>query len=111
MLYLKIAPKLKIGGFEKLSFLSPPILQFLFRFFIIHPHENQAQIMGWHGWDSTYMITMISSKLLGFHINLLHSVQMKHFSNRMGNSFGHLGMLLHTTTGSQVNQIILETAV
>ena len=21
-----------------------------------HPHENQAQIMGWHRWDSTFMV-------------------------------------------------------
>ena len=41
-------------------------------FFMLH--ENQAQIMGWHRWDSNYMITMVFSKFLDVHINLLHSV-------------------------------------
>ena len=42
--------------------------------FLIHLLEIQAQIMGWHGWDSIYMITIVSSKVLGVRINLLHSV-------------------------------------
>ena len=45
----------------------PPIHQFTnhtkfkIHFSLFHPHENQAQIMGLHGWDSTFMITTVSS--------------------------------------------------
>ena len=63
-----IFSKLKIGGFEK------KITNSYFYFLSFHPHENQAQIVGWHGWDSIYVITMVSSKFLGVPINLLNSV-------------------------------------
>ena len=26
---------------------------------MFRPHENQAQIMGWHEWDSNFMISMV----------------------------------------------------
>ena len=32
-------------------------------------NENQAQMMRWKGWDSTYMITTVSSKKGHMHIN------------------------------------------
>ena len=31
-------------------------------FFSVSSHENQGQIMGWHEWDSIFMITMASSR-------------------------------------------------
>ena len=87
--------KLRIGGLKKTEFSNPPIFNFGIYFlsskhanlkklsffestnsqsFLLHPHENQAQIMGWHRWDSIFMIAMVSSKFLGVRINLLHSV-------------------------------------
>ena len=30
-------------------------------FVLFHPHENQTQMMGWHDWDSTFMIITVSS--------------------------------------------------
>jgi hypothetical protein len=30
--------------------------------FTIHPNENQAQMMEWHGWDSILMITRFFSQ-------------------------------------------------
>ena len=44
---------------------------------LVHFLEIQAQIMGWHGWDSIYIYdyhSFHSSKVLGVRINLLHSV-------------------------------------
>ena len=29
---------------------------------LLHPHENQARMIGWHGWDSTYIITKVYDK-------------------------------------------------
>ena len=42
---------------------------------MFHPHENQAQMKRWYGWDSTnmIMITKISSKR-----RLLHSIDMQY---------------------------------
>ena len=37
---------------------------------LFHPHENQAQMMGWHGWSSTHMITTVSSKKGSICINI-----------------------------------------
>ena len=76
-LNLIIFSKLKIGGFEKVTFFEISNLQFSilnsYSYFLsFHPHENQPQIVGWHGWDSINMITMVSSKFLGVPINLLH---------------------------------------
>ena len=39
--------------------MNPPIynLEIQNSFFFAHPHENQAQMIGWHGSDSIFMIT------------------------------------------------------
>ena len=42
-------------------------------FFLLYPHENQTQIVGWHEWNSIHIVTMVSSKCLSVRINLLHS--------------------------------------
>ena len=34
----------------------------MYFFAVVHPHENQAQIIGWHGCDSSFVITMVSKK-------------------------------------------------
>ena len=31
-------------------------------FFLFHPHQNQAQLMEQHGWDSIFMIVVVFSK-------------------------------------------------
>ena len=40
---------------------------------MFHPNEEQAQMMGWHGWDSTFMIIKGSSQKATMSTNMLHS--------------------------------------
>ena len=39
------------------------------------PHENQAQKMGWHGWDWIYIISMVSSRFFAMRNNQLNIVK------------------------------------
>ena len=43
---------------------------------LFHPNENenQGQIMGWHKWNSIFMITMVSSQKYHLRKNLQYSV-------------------------------------
>jgi hypothetical protein len=49
---------LRNGGFEKLSFFELAI----FNLFLLHPHENWSNILGYQGWVEILMITLISSQ-------------------------------------------------
>ena len=59
------------GWNKKGSYSQSPIQQIhknLFR-----PHEINVQMMGWmalHGWDSTYMITIVSKNMLPIPTNM-----------------------------------------
>ena len=44
--------------------------------FLLHSFEKQAQIFGCHRWDSTNMITMVSSKFLAMYITKLYFVPL-----------------------------------
>ena len=66
--------KLKIGGFEKRHFLNPSIFNLKNQFILF----VLLQIMGLHGWDSMFMITMVSSQKLGVRKHLQLSVCVKH---------------------------------
>ena len=45
--------------------------------------------MGWHGWDSIYIVTMVYRNILCARINLLHSVTAKFFEiNISGTNVG-----------------------
>lgn len=47
--------------FSNLPNPIPPINQFKIQKIKFHPHENQAEIMGWYGWDSNLIITIVAS--------------------------------------------------
>ena len=42
--------------------------------FLLHPHENQSQIMWQNGWDSILMFSLVSSKFLAMRNITLYSV-------------------------------------
>ena len=46
------------------DFLNPPIFSSKIQnsFFLFHPNENQAQMMGWHDWNTNFIITMVSNQ-------------------------------------------------
>ena len=44
-------------------------------YFLDHPQENQAQMMGWHGWNSNFIIKVIQQKIfLHKHKHMQYSV-------------------------------------
>jgi len=45
-----------------------------FKFFLLHPHENQSKLLGYQGWVEILMITLVYSKRVIVRNNLLHSV-------------------------------------
>ena len=79
---------LRIVDLEKLSFLGLAILIF----FLLHPHENQSQIMWQNDWDSILMFYMVSSKFLAVRNIMLYSVilnQLKMLLNSVGKEKQH----------------------
>ena len=50
-------------------FLSWP-----FWIFLLHPHENQSQIVWYNGWDLILMFSLVSSKFLAMRNITLYSV-------------------------------------
>ena len=59
---------LKIWHFTKPPIFNSKLL------FLLHPIENQTQMMGWHRWNSNLIITMVSSQELGVPIIMKNSV-------------------------------------
>ena len=73
------------------SFFEPAILDYYFtkntHLLLLHPHENQSQIMWQNDWDSILMFYMVSSKFLAVRNIMLYSVilnQLKMLSNSVG---------------------------
>ena len=65
---------LRIGDFEKFNFVESTILELIFFFLLLHPHENQSKLLGYQGWVEILMITLVYSKRVSVRNNLLHSV-------------------------------------
>ena len=65
-------------GVEKLKFFETAILDYYFtkntHLLLLHPHENQSQIMWQNDWDSILMFYMVSSKFLAVRNITLYSV-------------------------------------
>ena len=67
----------RIGGFEKLTFFETTKFhysKFEKKNYFSHSYLNVSKIFGYHGLDSIFMITLISSKKLGGSNNMRHPV-------------------------------------
>ena len=75
--FMKFSQKLfENWSFWKTQFLSRPFWNFNLKkknLFLLHPYENQSKLIGYQGWVEISMITLIYSKRVSVHNNLLHS--------------------------------------
>ena len=46
------------------SLIPQPSIKSLNSYFLLHSHENQAQVMGWQGWDSIFIHSYILDSYL-----------------------------------------------
>ena len=67
-------------------------------FFLLHLHENQSKLLGYQGWVEILMITLVYSKRVSVHNNLLHNSVLVFWTkngNQWNNHFGQINKTLH----------------